>query len=388
MDMQKIYDFIDSQYPSMLHLWKEIVLIESGSANLEGVNTLAAHMDTYLVAMGLETKKYAYPTAGAGVAAWTPEGSLPPVLLMAHMDTVHAKGSFGDKLWVEEEGIIHGAGVYDCKGGIAVALLVTKALQFAGYKKRQIKLLFTGDEEVAHQLSNEASLALYHENAPGAAAAFNCESAPAKGDVVLQRKGANIFKIKVHGISAHTGRAPLKGANAIREAAKLVEKLESLTDYPDGVYCNCGKISGGSAVNSVPDYCEISASLRYSSLGMYEEAMAKIREICAHPSDSRITVELVEQAKFPAMEKVAKSDALYEVYRNACVELGFAAPAALYEGGASDAAHTTLAGVPTICGCGVRGGDNHSPLEWAVPESLKESAKKIVTAILRLPDDF
>ena len=388
MEMQKIYEFMDAQYESMVHLWKEIVLIESASANIEGVNQLASHMDTYLVAMGLTTKKYSFPTAGSGVAAWTKAGELPPIVLMAHMDTVHPKGSFGENLWVQKLGIVYGAGAYDCKGGIAVALLVTKALQFAGYNKRQIKILLTGDEEVAHGLSKGEGLILYKENVPGAAAAFNCESALANGDVVLARKGANVFTIKVHGIAAHAGKCPLKGANAIREAGKIVDQLEELTDFPDGVYCNCGKISGGSAVNSVPDYCEIKASLRFSSNEMHDDAMAKIREICAHPSDERITVEVEENAIFPAMEYVDKTEALFTQYKDACMELGYKAPEGVYSSGASDAAHTTMLGVPTICGCGVRGGENHTLQEWAYEISLVEAAKKIVTTILNLPDNF
>ncbi len=388
MDMQKIYEFMDSQFESMVHLWKEIVLIESGSNNVEGVNTLASHMDTYLVAMGMVTKKYSFPTAGASVAAWTPKGSLPPIVLMAHMDTVHPKGAFGDTPWVNKLGVVYGAGVYDCKGGIAVALLVIKALQYAGYNKRQIKILLSGDEEVAHQLSEGESLALYEENVPGAAVAFNCESAPANGDVILQRKGANIFKVKVHGVPAHAGRSPLKGANAIREAGKLVDALESVTDYPDGVYCNCGTISGGSAVNTVPDYCEITCSLRFSSFAMYEEAMAKVKEICSHPSDERITVEVEEVGKLPAMEKVSKTDALFMVYKDACLQLGYRAPEGLYSSGSSDAAYTTMNDVPTICGCGARGAENHTLKEWAYEASIVENAKKIVTTILNLPDSF
>lgn len=388
MDMQRIFEFMDSQYESMVHLWKEIVLIESQSANVEGVNMLASHMDTYLLAMGLSTQKYSFPTAGASVAAWTPKGELKPIILMAHMDTVHPKGSFGDKLWEQKLGIVNGAGVYDCKGGIAVALLVTKALQFAGYKKRQIKILLTGDEEVAHSLSNGESLKLYNDNVPGAAAAFNCESAPAKGDVVLSRKGANIFKVKIHGVSSHAGNAPLKGASAIREAGKIVEALECMTDYPDGVYCNCGKISGGSAVNSVPDYCEITGSLRFSTQAMYDNAMAKIREICSKPSDERITIEVEETACFPAMEKVEKSDMLFTYYKDACMQIGYKAPEALYSSGASDGAFTTRHGVPTICGCGVRGAENHTLKEWAYEASVVENAKKIVATILNLPDNF
>lgn len=388
MDMRQIYEFMDSQYESMVHLWKEIVLIESDSNNVEGVNMLASHMDTYLVAMGMVTKKYTFPTAGASVVAWTPKTELAPIVLMAHIDTVYPKGTFGDKLWEQKLGVVCGAGVYDCKGGVAIALLVAKTLQFAGYKKRQIKVILTGDEEMAHELSNGESLKAFKENVPGAAVAFSCEAAPANGDVVLQRKGANIVTIKVKGITAHTGKDPFKGASAIREAAKVVEALESLTEYPNGAICNVGKISGGSAVNTVPDYCEITASLRCSSMAMYNDAMNKVREICNHPSDKRITLELDETAKVPAMEKIAKTDELFAIYKEACQKLGYKAPEGIYAGEASDAAYTTLEGIPTICGCGVRGGDNHTLNEWAYEASVVENAKKIVTTIMNLPDDF
>ena len=385
MEMRQVYEFMDSQYESMVHLWKEIVLIESDSNNIEGVNMLASHMDTYLVAMGLVTKKYTFPNAGASVAAWTPKTELAPIVLMAHMDTVYPKGSFGEKLWNQQLGVVYGGGVYDCKGGVAIALLVAKALQYAGYKKRQIKVLLTGDEEMAHELSGGKSLAVFKDNVPGAAVAFSCEAAPANGDVVLQRKGANIITIKVKGITAHTGKDPMKGASAIREAARVVESLEALNDYPDGVICNVGRINGGSAVNTVPDYCEITASLRYSSMTMYNEAMQKIREICNHPRDARISLTLEEGAKVPAMEKVAKTEALFELYQDACHKLGYKAPAGIYAGEASDAAYTTLEGIPTICGCGVRGGENHTLKEWAYEASVVENAKKIVATIMNLP---
>ena len=388
MSLQEIYDFMDGQYENMVHLWKEIVLIESDSNNVEGVNMLASHMDTYLLAMGMETQKYTFPHAGASVAAWTKERELKPIVLMAHMDTAYPKGVFGANLWQRKLGVVYGGGVCEAKGGIVVAFIVAKALLQAGYKKRQIKILLSGDEEVAQSLSDGGSMKLYTDHIPGAAVAFSCDPAAPNGDVVLQRKGANFFKIKVHGASAHTAKDPLKGINAIREACKILERVESLSDYPEGAYCNCGKIKGGTAVNSVPDYCEITGLVRYPDEKVHTEIMDKIRAICAHPEDERVTVEVEENSYYPAMVCTEKTEELFGYYKKACQSLGYKAPQGLYSNEASAAAYATKEGVPAICGCGVRGAEVHTLKEWAYEASMIENAKKIVATILSLPDDF
>ena len=381
-------EFIDDQYESAIELWRHIVEIESGSANVEGVANLAAHLDTYFNAMGLKTKKYTFPSAGPSLMAETKERELKPVILMAHMDTVHKNGAFGGNNFVEKDGKLFGPGVYDCKGGIVTAVLVIKALLALGYKKRQIKLLLTGDEEVAHSLSQSESLVLYRENVPGAACAFNCESGLANGDVVLQRKGGAMLQIKVHGIASHAGLRPKEGANAILAAAEMITKIEALTDYPDGVYYNCGKITGGGAVNIIPDYAEIGLALRFNTNAEFADAVAKLEKICAEQNDKRITAGLTHQAVFKAMERTEKTDAFFAIFQEECAKLGFDKPQGLYVGGCSDAAYTTMEGVPTICGCGVRGGDNHTLKEWCIESSVLESAKKIVATILALPDNF
>ena len=50
-------------------------------------------------------------------------------------------------------------------------------------------------------------------------------------------------------------------------------------------------------------------------------------------------------------------------------------------GGGSDAASTTMAGVPTICSCGVRGQWNHTMKEYAVVDSIFDRSKMYVAAV-------
>lgn len=58
MNMTNIYNFIDSQEEQAMRLWENLVRIESWSQDVGRVNQVAAHLDTYFSAMGLNTRKY------------------------------------------------------------------------------------------------------------------------------------------------------------------------------------------------------------------------------------------------------------------------------------------------------------------------------------------
>lgn len=387
MDMTKICQFIDSQEEQTMKLWENLVKIESWSQDIEKVNQVAAHLDTYFSAMGLNTRKYIFEHAGSSLVAFNRPGKLPAVALMAHMDTVHRPGSFGEQLFRRDGEYVYGPGAYDCKGGIAIAVLVMKTLMAFGYDKRQLKLILSGDEEEAHTLSNGRGIDVYTEESAGCGVAFNCESGLLNGDVVTRRKGGGIFKFRIHGISAHSGRNPQDGANAIREAAAKIVAIEALTDY-EGTTFNCGRIQGGTSPNVVPDYCEFLVSIRFHTNADCDEAIRKLQQICDRNEDSRISSEMSTEALFRAMEYTPKTDRLFAAYCKACEALDYPVPAAVYSGGCSDSAYITMQGIPALCGVGVRGSDNHSLKERAVSASICEQAKKLAVTILVLDDDF
>ena len=93
LNLQEMYDYIDSQEEAMMKLWKNIVEIESWSSDLEGVKKLADHLDTYFDAMGMNTRKYIFENAGPSLAASNRPGRLAPIALMGHMDTARSRAS-------------------------------------------------------------------------------------------------------------------------------------------------------------------------------------------------------------------------------------------------------------------------------------------------------
>ena len=96
-------------------------------------------------------------------ATLNPNAEGEPVCMSAHMDTVHPKGLFG----VRREGdTLIGPGVYDCKGGIAIALLTMKALLDNGFEKH-VRLILTSDEEISNILGGPDEIRFIQESAKG-----------------------------------------------------------------------------------------------------------------------------------------------------------------------------------------------------------------------------
>jgi glutamate carboxypeptidase len=79
------------------------------------------------------------------------------------------------------------------------------------------------------------------------------EPALPDGALVGSRKGSGNFTAVLHGRSAHAGRNPHLGRNAIHALAELVVRLGELNAPATGVTVNVGRIEGGGAVNVVPD---------------------------------------------------------------------------------------------------------------------------------------
>ena len=386
-ELSRIFSWIDGQAEAMKEVWENLVRMESPSADREAVAALARELDTYCSAMGWGRQICSFPKAGPTFAAWTEEGELAPVALIGHMDTVHPVHTFGDDAFRKEGDIVYGPGVYDCKGGVTAGLFAMRALAQNGYRRRQIKLVLSGDEEVAHAYSDGEGGHQFELHCDNCAAVFNCESGAENEEVTVERKGGAIIAVHVSGKAAHAGKEPQKGASAIRQAASMILELESHTDF-DGICYNCGRITGGKGANIIPDSCDFTIGLRYRTNEQYEEACALIESLCANPAvpGTRCTAE--QCGFYPAMEKTEKTDALLAVYARACGMLGAPIPKGLSVGGCSDSAFVTRMGVPALCSLGVQGGGAHTPEEHASLSSIVVQCKKLAAAIYLLPDDF
>lgn len=384
--VDEMFDYIDSCDDRMRSMLAEMAAIESPSACKEGVDKVCEYIKNICEGFGMSTKVYEYENAGNSFTAVMNEDSpRKAIALMGHMDTVHPVGTFGNPAVKTEGDYIYGPGVYDCKGGLVIAILTCMTLKKFGYTDRPVKLLFSGDEEVGHSKSDGAEIFL--KDTDKMAAALNCESGLLDGRIVTGRKSGIGMKLVIEGIAAHSGNAPQNGRSAIREAAYKIIEIEKNTDFQGTTY-NCGVISGGTVPNQIPDRCEVTIDVRVKTQQAADEAIEFMESVAGRNYvEGTKTTLIISRREVNPMEQDEKNMKLFSLFVNASDYVGAVKPTSYFSGGGSDSSLTSRAGVPTICAAGIRGADNHALTERALLTSITERAKILTKLILDFPEE-
>jgi glutamate carboxypeptidase len=382
----KAFQFIDTHQQDMLALWKEIVNMESGSTDKAGIDAVASRLKQFIDQAGGTTKIIEMENAGNMLVGEIGAGRAKPgVLFMGHMDTVFPAGTVAKRPFTIRDGKAYGPGALDMKGGIVIFLYAILALNAAGYDTRALKVILAGDEEIAHANSNAAEH--FMQEARGHAAAFNCETGFEDDGIVVGRKGTAEFILEVKGVAVHAGNEPQNGRSAILEIAHKVIDIQKLTDYDKGITFNVGVIAGGTVKNAVPDYAKILVDIRYLDPAQLPEIKAMVEKVAAKTYIDGTSTTFLLSPGIAAMQTTPGGKNLFSIVKKSYEENGFGTPYEHFVGGGSDSAYSVIAGVPTVCAMGVKGGRNHSPQEFAVVETLFERAKLLIACTLNLDDE-
>ena len=368
--------------------------INSGSRNLDGLARMAAILaDEFSVLPGVlglvdPAPVEAVDTAGRRYElvygqhlhlAVRPRAPL-QLLFTGHMDTVFAADHpFQQTRWLDER-TLGGPGVADMKGGIAVMLAALKAVEASplasviGYE-----MVINSDEEVG----SLGSAALIASAARGKRAALTYEpSALPDGTFAGARPGSGNFSFTVTGKSAHAGRNPQDGRNALVAAADLALRLKA--GMREGLSVNPARIDGGSPNNVVPDLAVLRVNVRPLTSSDQVAAQALIEATVARVAAEH-DVAIVSHGHFarPPKPMTPALEALFGVVGQAGADLGQRV-AWQSTGGVCDGNNIAACGVPVIDTMGVRGGSIHSMEEFLIVDSLSERAALSALTILRL----
>src|SRR6478735_2520148 len=301
-------------------------------------------------------------------------------LLTGHMDTVYpADDPFQSGQWLDAD-TFNAPGAADMKGGLAVilhALLAfenSPAARSAGYD-----VLVNSDEETG----SLSSAALIAELARGKMAGLTYEpSALPDGTLAHARGGSGNYSVVVTGRSAHAGRNPHQGRNAIVAAAALALELKALEHHDLAV--NPAKIDGGSANNVVPDHAVLRFNIRpktTEAAAAFERSLgALVRTIEA---DRGVGIRLHGGITRPPKPVDACAQQLFDLVADTSAALG--RPLGWQaSGGVCDGNNIAACGVPVVDTMGVRGGAIHSPGEYLIASSLAERAALSAVVLHRL----
>ncbi len=334
------------------------VAIESPTQDVGAVNRMADHAEAELRGLGAAIERIP-GTDGLGDILL---GRVPGktggagMLVLGHMDTVHPVGTLAGPLPFRIEGErAHGPGIYDMKGGNAIAIAALKHLHATGRRPRlPVTVMVIPDEEAG----SPSSRAQIESEALRHAMVLVAEPSGQGGRLTLARHGISRFHLRTIGQPAHADAYHEVGRSAIREMAHRVLAIEATTDYARTIVLKVGTITGGSHENMVPLGCEACVCVLVPTVEAEAQVHGRLLGLLSVNPDVRLEVR---GGLFrPPYVKTPAIQALYDHAVAFARDMPFPVPGERAAGGGSDGNFTGCLGVPTLDGLGVIGDGPHT----------------------------
>lgn len=349
---------------------RDLVSIESGSADFEGVTRIGDLISDRLRALGGEVERVA-PAPNMPRFSNTPEriastvvarfrgSGTKRILLLAHMDTVYSRGMLASQPFRIEGDRAYGLGIVDDKQGVAL-ILETLAMLRAVNANRfgLITVLVSPDEEIGSNAERDliSTLAAEHD------VVLSFESAGAQEQVRLATTGVQMAILSVKGRASHAGSAPEQGRNALYELAHQILQMRDLSDPAKEVKLNWTLASAGSVSNAIPADARAVGDMRANNAANFAPVEATIRERIKEHIIPDVTVSVQFEPLYPPMPFQPQSMAVAEHAQRLYSEAGGKlAINRIATGGGTDAAFAALrTKAPVLEGIGVPGVGSHS----------------------------
>ncbi len=385
---EPVWSLAKKENPAVVETLRELVNIESGSRDKEGLDRLAAHLGEKLAALGGKVELYEPNAAdtyklfdtpaqiGKVVTAKFQGTGKRKIMLLAHMDTVYARGTLAKRPFRVEGARAFGPGIADDKGGVALilhTLAVLKAMNYRDYGT--LTVVINGDEEI----SSPGSRAFIQRVGAEHEFVFSWE-----GEIALATSGIGQATLTVRGKSAHAGVSPELGRNAIVELAHQILQTSDLSDAANRIKFNWTLANGGQTRNVIPELATASADVRVNRIPDFDVIEKRFRE---RVKTQRIADAQVEAGFERRRAPLVASDASRALAKRAQAvygELGLKLPVdESGNGGGTDAAFAAASGKPAVAeSFGFAGFGYHSSEEEYVELDSIEPRLYLMTRLI------
>ncbi|MGY8661441.1 M20/M25/M40 family metallo-hydrolase [Bradyrhizobium sp. UFLA05-109] len=349
---EKLKAAAEQEKAPLIETLHDMVMIESGSSDVEGLAKMADFTEARLKALGAATRRQK-TTAGAGadIVVGTFEGTgTRKLMLIGHMDTVYQRGILASEPYHVDGTKIFGPGIADDKGGLAVILHALKILKDTGWHDyATLTVSLNPDEEVGSIGSGEfiSQLADQHD------VVLSCEptaaSPPARNDsLLLGASGTATGTMRVKGRAAHAGAAPERGRNALIELSHQLLQTQDVAKSIPGTQLNWTTSKAGTVRNQIPEDAEAGADIRLTVSDGVAKLQAALDEKVKNKlvPDTETTVTIVPgRPPFVAGER---GRALAQEGQAIYAEIGRKLDIAEMTGGATDAGYANRSGKAVV----------------------------------------
>ncbi|HEY0212294.1 MAG TPA: peptidase T [Paenirhodobacter sp.] len=256
----------------------------------------------------------------------------------------------------------------DDKAGVAIIMTAVQDLIANPVPHPKLRIAFTPDEEIGRGVDPRLPADL------GVDFAYTFDGG-AVGEVEYETFSADGAKVRVSGVSTHTGTAKGKMVNALHLAARIIEALPQATQTPE--------VTGGRdgfwhihAMKGTAAEAELSIILRDFELDGLAQRGAMLQQICAAvaATEPRATITCEIKPQYRNMRYWLERDMTpVTLAHDACRAEGIEPVSNPIRGG-TDGSRLTEMGVP--CPNVFTGmQDIHGPLEWVSVQDMATATR-------------
>ena len=336
---KKIINEINKQMPQTLQLLEEIVNINSGTLNTEGVKKTGEVLQKEFDKTGFSTEWVSLPDSvkRAGHLVASIKGKKgKKLLLIGHLDTVFEPDMEPNPYKKLDDSTATGQGVNDMKGGDMIILSALQALHKLGLLKDvTITAYFTGDEEKAGQPVS-VSRKDFIERAKQSDIALGFEGAQGLHTVATARRGSSDWILTVTGRQGHSAGIFSSGFGSIYEGARIINSFREELSSEKYLTFNPGIFVGGTEVdydsnniraqvsgkhNIISPITYVQGDLRFLTEAQKNAAREKMKKIASNnlaATSAKITFE----DRYPAMEPTPGNAALVAILNKVTTDMG------------------------------------------------------------------
>ncbi|HEV2273338.1 MAG TPA: M20/M25/M40 family metallo-hydrolase [Acidobacteriaceae bacterium] len=403
---EKMVAAIEKNNPESVAFLEEIVDVNSGTMNTEGVHKVADMLAPRFRALGFQVRWVPMDEVhrAGHLIAEHPAPSGKRMLLIGHLDTVFEKDS-PFQTFVRDGNKATGPGSTDIKGGDMVMIAALEAMQAAGVlKDASISVILTGDEErfgepVSISRRDLVNLARQSD------VALDFEGGSSRNGVdygSTSRRSSIIWDLKATGATGHSSGIfhPSIGYGAIYEIARIIDAFRQELPEKDLTF-NVGYVVGGSSAvvdstqtagtftgkaNVIPPVAFASGDIRTVSdeqTRRVEDGMQKIVAQHLPKTDARLDF----QEGYPAMEATPGNRALLGILNQVNRDAGLQQMQELdpSQRGAGDISFIAKY-VDCLAGMGAIGGNGHREGEFIELDHLPVQGKRAALLMYRLSE--
>ncbi len=402
---KKLSKWVDDNNEEAVELLKELVNINSGTMNFEGVKAVGDVLMPRFEALGMDTEWVSgdeFNRAGHLVAK-IEGGKGKKILMIGHLDTVFEPDSPNQEWIPIDENIVKGPGIADMKGGDVIILQALSALNAQGVlKDMNITVVMTGDEELSGrplskskatliEAAKWADISLGFENGDGNPATVN-----------VARRSSSGWTLTTTGNAAHSSQVfkPQVGAGAIYEAARILNQFYDELSEEEFLTFNPGRIMGGTTIthnpteqsgtafgknNVVSKDVIVTGDIRCISPEQIRKTQETMRRIVAdNLPGTTATIEFSEG--YPPFAPTDANYSLMNMFSQVSQDLGFGevGPVNPADAGAADISFTSEFIEMGIDGMGMSGADDHTINETGDLRALPKQSKRSAVLIYRI----